>query len=344
LTILPAGVSLFSMARKLRIQFAGAIYHVAVRGNARQVIFMDDRDRERFLESLAGAVKTYTVRLYLFCLMPNHFHLLVETPLGNLSDFMGGLITSYAVYFNKRHQRSGHLTQGRYGAWLVQGDKYLLNLSRYLHLNPVHVRGIKDKSRAERIKYLGSYRWSSLRFYTGHKRMSFLHTGPILAQVTAHWGGGNRGYRRFVENGLTDQDMSWTKWPETSPLGVGSDEFLAELEERYRTQADKATKREDVAFRKVGRRAETDTVLITVAKVFGIPKENLICRRRNATDRAVAAWSLVRFAGLTQRAVAHVLHMGSGSAVSQQIKRLINPPTSLKEKLARVEQQLLTSN
>jgi REP element-mobilizing transposase RayT len=82
------------MARKLRIQFAGAIYHVAVRGNARQVIFMDDRDRERFLESLAGAVKTYTVRLYLFCLMPNHFHLLVETPLGNLSDFMGGLITS----------------------------------------------------------------------------------------------------------------------------------------------------------------------------------------------------------------------------------------------------------
>jgi len=80
-----------------------------------------------------------------------------------------------------------------------------------------------------------------------------------------------------------------------------------------------------------------------VAKAFGIRKENLLCRRRNATDRAVAAWSLVRFAGLSQREVAQVLHMGSGSAVSQQITRLKNPPTSLKEKLARVEQQLLSS-
>jgi REP element-mobilizing transposase RayT len=331
------------MARKLRIQFEGAIYHVAVRGNARQTIFLDDRDRERFLESLASAVETYGLRLYLFCLMTNHFHLLVETPQGNLSDFMGGLTTSYAVYFNMRHQRSGHLTQGRYGAWLVEGDEYLLRLSRYLHLNPVHVRGIKEQSIAERIKYLRSYRWSSLRFYTGQNKAGFLDTGPILAQVAERRGGGGREYRRFVEKGLVDENMSWSKWPETSPLGVGSETFLAGLEERYQKQVRIAQRREDVAFRHVGRRVNLEEVLQTVGAVFGVSREDLLRRRRDAADRAVAAQALVRFAGLSQRKVAEVLNMGSGSAVSQQIQRLKAPAPALADKLARLEQALLSS-
>ena len=331
------------MARKLRIQFEGAIYHVAVRGNARHDIFLDDRDRERFLESLAAAVETYRVRLYLFCLMSNHFHLLVETPLGNLSDFMGGLTTSYAVYFNRRHRRSGHLTQGRYGAWLVEGDAYLLRLSRYLHLNPVHVRDLQDKSKAERIEYLRNYRWSSLRSYTGQAKEDVVDTGPILAQVAERWGGGGKQYRQYVEKGLAEEKSSWSEWQEASPLGMGSATFLAELRKGYQLQAEKAKRREDVAFRHVGRRKTVEDVLKAVNKIFGISRAELLRRRRNASDRAAAARALVKFAGLDQRTVAEVLHMGSGSAVSQQIRRLQNPSPVLSNQLMQLDQTLLSS-
>ena len=127
------------MARKLRIEPAGAIYHFTVRGVERRAIFRDDADRERFVEQFADSVERFGVRLYLYCLMSNHVHLLVETPMANLGAFMQRLQTAYTVYFNRRHRRAGHLMQGRYGAQLVQGDVYLLNLSRYIHLNPVFV-------------------------------------------------------------------------------------------------------------------------------------------------------------------------------------------------------------
>jgi len=125
------------MARLLRVQFSGAIYHVTVRGNERGTIFKDDKDREGFLEILAQTQELHQLRIYLVCLMPNHFHLLLETPGGDLSAGMARLLTGYAVYFNRRSQRVGHLTQGRYKAQLVEGTDYLLKLSRYIHLNPV---------------------------------------------------------------------------------------------------------------------------------------------------------------------------------------------------------------
>ena len=112
------------MARLL--QFPEAIYHVTVRGNEPRLIFRDDSDRLRFLERLAQSQELYSIRLYLACLMPNHLHLLLETPGGNLSSFMARLVTAYTVYYNLRHHRVGHLTQGRYRAQMVEGNEYLL--------------------------------------------------------------------------------------------------------------------------------------------------------------------------------------------------------------------------
>ena len=151
------------MARKPRILIPGGLYHVTSRGNERQVVFRDDRDRLRFLERLADSLAVHDVRVFLYCLMPNHLHLLVETPKGNLDRFMGSLLTGYAVYFNLRHQRAGHLMQGRYGAQVVEGNEYLLKLSRYVHLNPVQVTEIRERSLTERIQILREYRWSSFR-------------------------------------------------------------------------------------------------------------------------------------------------------------------------------------
>ena len=124
------------MARHLRLEFEGAIYHVTSRGNERSNIFANDRDKERFLEKLAENVEQHHVRVYAYIIMTNHYHLLLETPRGNLSVFMQQLNTSYTMYYNVSHRRVGHLFSGRFKAKVVAGDEYLLKLTRYLHLNP----------------------------------------------------------------------------------------------------------------------------------------------------------------------------------------------------------------
>ncbi len=142
------------MARSLRIQYEGAVYHVSSRGNERKEIFKDEIDRKAFLDLLTDSLKTYSVILYCYVLMENHFHFLLETPLANLSEFMRRFNITYTSYYNRRHKRVGHLYQGRYKSILVDKESYLAVLSRY----------IRD-SLAEKRRYLKRYKWSSLLGY-----------------------------------------------------------------------------------------------------------------------------------------------------------------------------------
>ena len=128
------------MARPIRIEYEAAVYHVTMRGNDRRNLFEDDADRERFLAKLGESGILFEMRLYLYCLMSNHVHLVLGTPRANLSRFMQRLETAYTVYFNHRHRRCGHLFQGRFGSVLVEEDEYMLKLSRYVHLNPVFTK------------------------------------------------------------------------------------------------------------------------------------------------------------------------------------------------------------
>jgi len=155
------------MARKPRVQFDGAYYHVTARGNRRQAIFDDDRDRLRFLETLGQACDRYGLVVHGYCLMPNHYHLLVQTPRGNLSQAIGWLQVTYSVRFNRRHGRAGHLVQGRFKAHLIDADDYARQLVRYVHLNPVRPRDRRKPVPAERREYFEAYRWSSHRAYAG---------------------------------------------------------------------------------------------------------------------------------------------------------------------------------
>src|SRR4030042_5793823 len=125
------------MARPLRIEFPGAVYHVTSRGNARQTIFIDDEDRGGFLDLLSIVVERFNWICHAYCLMGNHYHLLIETPDGNLSKGMRELNGIYTQHFNRRHGRVGHVFQGRFKAILVEKDSYLLELCRYIVLNPV---------------------------------------------------------------------------------------------------------------------------------------------------------------------------------------------------------------
>ncbi|MBW3672334.1 MAG: transposase [Acidobacteria bacterium] len=142
------------MSRQLRIDFPGAIHHITSRGNERRIIYRDDRDRIRFLKILEEVVSLRRWILHAWVLMSNHYHLLIETPEVGLSREMKRLNESYATWFNLRHRRAGHLFQGRFKNILIERESHLLELTRYIVLNPV---------RCHALKYAGDWRWSNYR-------------------------------------------------------------------------------------------------------------------------------------------------------------------------------------
>jgi len=185
----------FLMTRPLRIEFNGALYHVTTRGNARQAIFLSGEDFTNFLSTLSSVVKRYHFLLHAYCLMDNHYHLLVETPEGNLSKGMRQLNGLYAQHFNQKHQRVGHLLQGRYHSILVDKENYLLELCRYIVLNPV---------RAGMVKEPKDYRWSSYLATCGNQRIPGLFTDWILSQFGKDKEKTSRLYKAFVLSGINE--------------------------------------------------------------------------------------------------------------------------------------------
>lgn len=149
------------MARALRITFTGAFYHVTSRGNDRKNVFKSKPDREKFLEYLESATQRYNAVIHAYCLLNNHYHLLLETPCGNLPQSMRHINGAYTTYFNVKRARSGRVFQGRYKAILVDIDEYAKELSGYIHLNPV---------RAKMVETPEMHDWSSYKFYIGKEK------------------------------------------------------------------------------------------------------------------------------------------------------------------------------
>jgi REP-associated tyrosine transposase len=211
------------MARPLRIQFPGGLYHVTARGNGRQALFADDTDRECFLGVLASVVVRYHLLCHAHCLMGNHYHLLLETPEANLSSAMRQLNGVYSQRFNRRHGRPGHVMEGRFHAQVVDRDAYLREVCRYIVLNPV---------RADLVVHPRQWPWSSYRATAGEAPVpAFLTVDWVLsldnmpARVEAE-----RRYRQFVAAGLGKMGTSLE--PVHSRLVMGKPEALAHLRER----------------------------------------------------------------------------------------------------------------
>jgi REP element-mobilizing transposase RayT len=202
------------MSRPLRILAAGALYHVVARGNAKMAIFLDDVDRDRLLMILATMVERYRVECHAYCLMSNHYHLVVRTFEGNLSSAMQYLNGVYAQWWNKRHTRVGHVLQGRFKAQLIQRDGYFLEACRYVVLNPV---------RAGVVGHVGEWSWSSYRSTAGlARRPPWLTTDLILGRRPA---AECRAYRAFIAAGVVENDV--TRAMRSDVLVVGSDAFAA---------------------------------------------------------------------------------------------------------------------
>jgi len=202
------------MSRPLRLEFAGAVYHLTSRGNARQKIYLDDEDREIFVEVLARVVSRYGWLCHAYCLMDNHYHLLAETAEPNLSLGMRQLNGIYTQAFNRRHGRVGHVYQGRYKAILVEKESHLLELCRYVVLNPLRVKG--------RIA-VGQWKWSSYRATAGLSPVpGFLTVDWILGQFGKRRAEAQGRYREFVRGGLGDRP--WEKL--RGQIYLGSERFI----------------------------------------------------------------------------------------------------------------------
>ena len=312
------------MARQLRLDYEGAIYHVTVRSNGGEDLFGDDKDRVYLLGRIKESAEQHGVRVYLFCLMTNHFHLVVETPQGNLGRFMQSLLTAYTVYFNLRHRRHGHVTQGRYGARVVEGDAYLLKLSRYVHLNPVHVKTVAKKTLEERIEVLRRHRWSSYPGYSGlGARFEVVEEGPMLALVDGRGEARRKAYRRFVEDGLKKPDEVFAGEMWRSPRSIGTEKFREWVDDLYRGKMKDHRRREDVSFREATRkRVSAEQVEGVVAKVCGVKAEELKARRRESPVKGIAGMMMVKYANLTQREVSDRLGLTTGSGVSYQVRKV----------------------
>jgi putative transposase len=189
------------MARPLRIEYPGAVYHVTSRGNEKKPTFKDDTDRQNFLNTLQHVNKRYNWICHAYCLMTNHYHLLIETPDGNLSIGMRQVNGVYTQLFNNRHGRTGHLFQGRYKAILIQKDSHLLEVCRYVVLNPV---------RAKMVEMPEAYPWSSYLATAGKAKVhSCLTTEWVLGQFSGKRGKAEQEYRKFVSWGIGKPTI-WT--------------------------------------------------------------------------------------------------------------------------------------
>jgi len=217
------------MARPLRIEYPGAVYHITSRGNAREAIALADDDRDDFFHVLGTVVERHSWRCYAYCLMTNHYHLLIETPTANLSRGMRQMNGLYTQRFNRRHARVGHVFQGRFASIVVDRESYLLELARYVVLNPV---------RAKMVRRPDSYRWSSYRATAGlEEEPSWLTTDAILQEFGSRRAAARERYRAFVSEGVGRV----SPWDDLrGQVLLGSDSFVERLEPALRDKSEVA--------------------------------------------------------------------------------------------------------
>lgn len=310
------------MARPLRICYPGAFYHITSRGNERKDIFKSQADREKFLLYLESATQRYDAIIHVYCLMDNHYHLLMETPSGNLSQIMRHLNGAYTTYFNTKRQRSGHLLQGRFKAILVQFDEYSKELSRYIHLNPV---------RANMSENPEDYKWSSFLDYIGKRTApEWLKTNFIIGYFGNNQRKAQENYHKFVNAGMGAEYES----PLSGVVGstiLGSVDFVKEIKARF------------IQGKKANRDLPALNALIskpTIEEIVKAVKTEFSRRPRMAKN--VSLYLCHRYTANRLKQIGHHFSIGE-SAVSQSYRRInekLEQDKNLKRRIEIVKKTL----
>jgi REP element-mobilizing transposase RayT len=292
------------MARPYRLQAEGCFYHITSRGDDRKRIYVSEADFDKFLEYLLEAKKKYGFYLYAYCLMSNHYHLLIETSRPNLSQIMHYVNGSYTNYYNIKRKRCGHVFQGRYKSIVVDKDSYFQELSRYIHRNPV---------KAKIVERPEEYRWSSYAGYIGKKDKVIDHE-----QVKLYLGMSAGEYREFVEGGPGNGDNIFGSV--YAGFLLGSEGFI---KDKLKTLGEKVESREYSFRGLLNSTEEADGIIGKVAGKYGISEETLLAsKNKSFPAKKVAIYLLKRHTGLTNAEIGEKFGI-TFSAVSKVAKEAV---------------------
>jgi REP element-mobilizing transposase RayT len=334
------------MARPLRIEYAGAYYHVMNRGNRRQTVFAEAKDYELFLERLGQFSQQFEVGLLCYCCMPNHFHLYLRTDRANLSRFMQSLLTSFTITLNRRHDSSGHVFQGRFTAHLVENEAYGAEVSRYIHLNPVRTKALRQASVAARRRALRAFAWSSYPASIG------LSPAPAWfdpAQLLSDWGASRRvqmrRYGQYVEEGLLRElDNPLARLDGQTVLGTET--FLDRIRRTYVLTRD-ADKREQPAFARARQSIPFDAVARCVGRQCGVqPDSLLILRGSDRRARQLLIYGVCRYSrageSLTALARRFGISLSALTMARDRVEQRLRRDKKLLETWLQIKQSLKT--
>ena len=320
------------MPRKSRIDAPGALHHIICRGIEQRPIFDDDYDRDRFVERLGTVLEETATPCYAWALIPNHFHLLIRTGSVPVASVMRRLLTGYAVSFNLRHRRSGHLFQNRYKSILCQEDRYLLELVRYIHLNPIRAGLVAD------IKALDGFSYSGHSRLTGKFKSGIQDTERVLSMFGKSRGEARKHYKAFVSKGLLAgkrpeltgggllrSSGGWQALKESRRMGVHfkSDERVLGDSGFVDTVLKAAGEKLDRTYRLQAEGYGFEDVVSRVCEKYKLSRRELLSwskQRKRAMARSVLAYWSVRELGMSAREIADKLCL-SPSAASRCVQR-----------------------
>jgi len=310
------------VSRPLRIEYPGAFYHVTSRGNERRTVFQSNRDREKFLSYLETTHERYGAVIHVYCLMGNHYHLLLETPRGNLSKILHYINGAYTTYFNIKRSRFGHLFQGRFKGILVDKDEYCKELSRYVHLNPV---------RAGMVKTPLEYPWSSYRYFVGRdKKPEWLTTEFILGDFGGEGGRGFKKYREYVER-QEDKKLDNPFKKVIASTFLGSKEFIDKIRLEY-LEKKEMDNRDLPALKKILIGPSLESIEKAVLKRVG---------RSDPLFKKICIYLSYQRSGLNLREIGEYFGM-QRSAISQLSRRFteaVKGSQELRGVLSRIEKE-----
>jgi len=337
------------MARQIRIEYAGAWYHITCRGNERRRIFGDEADREKLLEQLAESQALYEVEVHAYVLMTNHFHLLIKTTYPNLQKFMQRFNTSYTMYYNRKYNRSGHLYQGRYKAILVEADEYLLELSRYIHLNPVKIRKNSKLSIQDKGKLLRAYRWSSYQGYVQQrKREKNVSYEEVLSVLSGKdIAKAREQYKTFMIDGIGKESPDKI-WEEVRGQAIlGSEGFVDWVYEKYLMNR-RRDKKEQGGLEEIRTKdLSIEKIVEQVAKQYKVKTEEISKKKsRHGEARSIMIELCRRYVTKkkSMSSIGEELGGISISAISQNTKRLskkLQTDKVLMKRIAAIEKELI---
>jgi putative transposase len=317
------------MARSLRIEYEGAFYHITARGNERKAIFFTPADYKKFKQYLKEAKQKYRYIIHSYVLMRNHYHLLMETPEANLGKIMHYINSSYTTYINIKRKRSGHLFQGRYKSIVIDKDNYLLELSRYIHLNPVRA-GIVEKPE--------DYEQSSYRAYITKAEGDISNQELILSMISKDKGEARKEYKAFVDN-ATGKELKNPLKEAYGGIILGGVQFIKETLKKVERGK---LRDEEIANRRKIKAVMMQDILEVAKDYYGI-SEDMEISKDTGERRKVLIYMIKKHTGATNREIGEYFGGLSYSAVAKindRFKRRLREDKGLRREVEKIEKSV----